>query len=517
LNLKEKSLPNFAPALVILVLFILPGLYAEPVDLETAGKVAESQTLIINNRLTTPDYLYLDHTISTDVPKPLYDDAGEKILAYVFELEPHGFVVVTADDDLVPIVAYSELGSFCWEEHPENILLNMLREDLKLRLEAVELTDAGRVERYQQEWEGLIAGDPEYLDPGDSWPEAGSTWTGGWVESAWHQFSPYNDLCPIDPETGERCVVGCTGTAMAQIVNYWQYPNSVTFTEDDNYTTWTRGFEVYAPDASIPHVDYNDGDPNSSTCAAISYACGVGSKMNYTSGGSGAFPGDARASFLKHFKYMHAEYMPVWDTIFRDTVGFYGTLEANIKDSMPVMLSIGGKESPGNHAIVCDGLREDYYENNEWHLNFGWGEYLPERPTYCWYKLPEGMPYGYSSVYSGIVNIEPPTRYVTEPIEQAQVLSCSPNPFREYVRILFTLPEAGPARVNVYDLTGRCVRNLLNHTYAEGFQSVKWNGKNNAGEYVNSGVYFIRIDTRTSVLSQKVVFHRLTPVIDTIW
>ncbi len=515
MNLKEKSLPNFAPALVILVLFVLSGLYAEPVDLETAGKVAGSQTLIINNRLTTPDYLYLDYTISTDVPKPLYDDAGEKILAYVFELEPHGFVVVTADDDLVPIVAYSELGSFPWEEHPENILLNMLREDLKLRLEAVELTDAGRVERYQQEWEGLIAGDPEYLDPGDSWPPLGSTWTGGWVETAWRQGSPYNDSCPIDPETGERCVVGCTGTAMAQIINYWQYPNYVTFTEDDNYTTRTRCIEVYAPDASIANIDYNDGDPDSSTCAAISYACGVGSKMNYTSGGSGAYFEDTWTSFLKHFKYLHAECMSVWDTLNGDTVKFYGTLEANIKDSMPAMLAICDQNYEGHHAIICDGFRETS-NSFEWHLNFGWGEYYQPFPN-CWYKLPEGMPYGYSVVIDGILSIEPPTRYVTEPIEQAQVLSCSPNPFREYVRILFTLPEAGQARVNVYDLTGRCVRNLLNQTYAQGFQSVTWNGKDEEGEYVNPGVYFIRIDTRTSALSQKVVFYRLTSTIDTFW
>jgi len=515
LNLKEKSLPNFAPALVILVLFILPGLYAEPVDLETAGKVAESQTLIINNRLTTPDYLYLDYTISTDVPKPLYDDAGEKILAYVFELEPQGFVVVTADDDLVPIIAYSELGSFCWEEHPENILLNMLREDLNLRLEAVDLMPQERIEKYQQVWKGLIAGDPEYLDPGDSWPPLGSTWTGGWVESAWHQHSPYNDSCPIDPETGERCVVGCTGTAMAQIVNYWQYPNSVAFTEDDNYTTRTRCIEVYAPDASITAVDYNDGDPDSSTCAAISYACGVGSKMDYTSGGSGAFPGDARASFLKHFKYMHAEFLYCEDQYTQDTVQFYRIMEENMKDSMPILLGVISEETPAGHSIVCDGFRETS-TGEEWHLNWGWGEYWQPFPN-VWYRLPQGMPFGYSIVRGGVVNIEPPTRYVTEPIEQTQVLSCSPNPFRDYVRILFTLSEAGPARVNVYDLTGRCVRNLLNHTYAEGFQSVKWNGKNNAGEYVNSGVYFIRIDTRTSALSQKVVFSRLTPVIDTIW
>lgn len=501
--------------LISLVLSVFTAIKAEPVNVETAIKAASTQIQVMDLRYKEPSPLHSAYVIRGEYAKPLYDEMEEELLAYVFELEPHGFVVVTADDDLVPIVAYSEHGSFCWEEHPENILLNMLRQDLSLRLEALPLIEREIIESNHQHWEGLIEGNPLHLDPGDSWPEAGSTWTGGWVETAWHQGSPYNDSCPIDPETGERCVVGCTGTAMAQIVNYWQYPSSITFTIDDNYVTYTRGMEIYAPDASISDIDYNDGEPSDEMCAAISYACGVGAKMNYTSYGSSAGLDDAARSYLMHFNYIHAEFLYCEDQYTQDTVQFYRIMEENMKDSMPILLWVRSEETPAGHSIVCDGFRETS-TGEEWHLNWGWGEYRQPFPN-VWYRLPQGMPFGYSIVRGGIVNIEPPTRYVTEPIEQAQVLSCSPNPFRDYVRILFTLPEAGPARVDVYDLTGRCVRNLLNQTYAEGFQGVTWNGKDEEGEYVNPGVYFIRIDTRTSALSQKVVFYRLTPTIDTIW
>ncbi|MBN2379798.1 C10 family peptidase [candidate division WOR-3 bacterium] len=486
-------------------LVFVPFIYAERVNVHTASKVAVSETIVMNARCNKAGLSSVTYSRAPTQPESLYDETGETLLAYVFPLEPEGFVVVTADDALVPVIAYSEHCAFPWEENSENILLNMLRQDLSLRLEAVPLTDEEVSERNHRQWEGMIAGEPEYLEPGDSWPPEGSTWTGGWVETAWDQHSPYNDLCPIDPETGERCVVGCTGTAMAQIVNYWEYPSSVQFTEDDNYISSRNNsvIPIHAPDASIPLIDYNKGQPSEEMCAAICFAVGVSLKMDYSPTGSGAWP--TQEAFLKHLSFLYADEINVGDTSGKG-LSFYQTLEDNMKDSKPALLMVDGQHSLGLHSVVCDGYRETYVDK-EWHINYGWGTYWQPYPD-CWYVLPEGLPFEYNEVRGGILNIEPPTRYVKEPIEKLEVVSCAPNPFEEYVRIIYTLPEESNVKVDVYDVSGYPVRNLADRSYPAGVHGVCWTGKEEDGDPALQGFYLIRIKTDSDKIVEKVMLSR---------
>ncbi len=495
-----KSLSNYKGLLLPVLLLACSIVEAERIDLPTAAKVASSQAFVMQKRMETCSNHSCIYSFSESEGRPLCGEGTTDTLAYVFALEPGGFVVVTADNDLVPVIAYAEQGSFPWDENPENVLLHMLRKDLSLRLEAITLLPTDRIEEYHREWEDLMSGDPLYLDPGESWPPAGSTSTGGWVQTAWHQDSPYNDRCPIDPETGERCVVGCVATAMAQIVNYWQYPESVTFTEADNYVGNRKGIEIYAPDASIEYVDYNGGNPSDSMCAAISYACGVGSKMDYSSTASGASLTNTSISFLRHFNYVNSIFVYALDDYTGDTLQFYRTLEDNIKDSLPVMLGIGG------HAIVCDGFRETL-DDNEWHLNYGWGY----SSSTCWYKLPDGMPYGYTNVYYGILNIYPPTRYLKEPVpdtEKVRILSFPSNPFVNSTDIVYTLPEDGIVEIRIYDLTGRCVFIQYKTHLHSGIYGVHWSGKDQKGNILPSGNYIVYIKCNDFTDSRKITLIR---------
>lgn len=500
MNFRTDSLLKGLFTLTGFVLSIFTTVKAKPVNIGTAIKAASTQIQVMDQMYRDGDLLHTAYVIREECVKPLYDEVGKELLAYVFELEPHGFVVVTADDDLVPVVAYSEHGSFSWEEQPDNTLLDMLRQDLSLRLEALPLIKREIIEGNHRHWEGLIEGDPLYLEPGDSWPEAGSTWTGGWVESAWHQSSPYNDLCPIDPETEERCLVGCVATAMAQIINYWQYPSSVTLTTDDNYVTETHEIEIYAPEASIPYIDYNDGNPSDEMCAAISFSCGVGSRMDYTSDSSTAYFCDAINSFLKHVCFFNAEFKST------ENSDFYVVLEENMKNSIPAMLSIkeAGTDT-SRHAIICDGFRKTG-SGEEWHLNFGWGKDTPDYLSDAWYTLPEGLPRGYSIVRHGIVNLYPPIRYSNKPAEKSMVLSCSPNPFSEYVEIIYLISQGGEIMLGIYDLNGRCMRQWQNEFNSQGIYGIRWNGKDLWGNQLPSGVYFIKIDVQHYTQTQRVVF-----------
>lgn len=73
-----------------------------------------------------------------------------------------------------------------------------------------------------------------------------------------------------------------------------------------------------------------------------------------------------------------------------------------------------------------------------------------------------------------------------------------PNPFNPSTRIAFSLPKAEKVDLAVYDVHGRIVRNLIDYTdHAAGSYVVDWNGTDNSGRKVASGIYFTRMQAGT--------------------
>lgn len=69
-----------------------------------------------------------------------------------------------------------------------------------------------------------------------------------------------------------------------------------------------------------------------------------------------------------------------------------------------------------------------------------------------------------------------------------------PNPFNPQTTIRFAIPNGGPVDLAVYDVHGQLIRNLIPHEErAAGRYNVEWDGTNNAGKKVASGVYFTRL------------------------
>ncbi len=81
-----------------------------------------------------------------------------------------------------------------------------------------------------------------------------------------------------------------------------------------------------------------------------------------------------------------------------------------------------------------------------------------------------------------------------------------PNPFRESTTISYRTPGAGRVKICVYDASGRLVRSLIDTVQPPGSHAVVWDGRDEAGRYVPSGVYFYRLaaaggdDTRRLVV-----------------
>jgi hypothetical protein len=82
------------------------------------------------------------------------------------------------------------------------------------------------------------------------------------------------------------------------------------------------------------------------------------------------------------------------------------------------------------------------------------------------------------------------------------------NPVRQEVAISFQTARPGPVTARVFDVRGALVRTLLNNSAQPGPYLVRWDGRDDHGATVPSGVYFFRIETLDGQSSHKVAFLR---------
>jgi hypothetical protein len=84
----------------------------------------------------------------------------------------------------------------------------------------------------------------------------------------------------------------------------------------------------------------------------------------------------------------------------------------------------------------------------------------------------------------------------------------APNPFNPSTTIKFTVPEDGQVNLTVYDVAGRRVKTLVKGRLKADFYRVTWDGMNDNGSRVASGVYFYRLQAGKNVMSKKMVLLR---------
>ena len=81
-----------------------------------------------------------------------------------------------------------------------------------------------------------------------------------------------------------------------------------------------------------------------------------------------------------------------------------------------------------------------------------------------------------------------------------------PNPFNPKTTLSFSMNTVNQVKLAIYDVLGREVRTLVNETLSEGRHSTVWDGRDNAGNIVSSGVYIYRVDVNTHSASKKLLF-----------
>ncbi len=393
------------------IFFLVVAATAEEVDLGTAGEAisgflsaGKADRAIAVARQGRPPDTTGEYSISEITP--LVDDTTGAILAYIAHLEPKGFIAISSDTQISPIIAYSFNSNFSMDRDPNNALLDLVIIDMQNRL--MSLPTAGEEVKTSNEdsW-------TRYLSSGGVQPVGATTtyqWPAsniGWLDTTWDQSA--NGYCPLDPRTAdpddpdnqslwERSVTGCVATAMAQVINYWEYPTSVVSFNSTDLYDWDIEYgdvtlpgnmpPLWMPDsfwdmpgnATFSIADYDS--ISSDDIARLMLACGITLKMSYGAGslgGSGASSTLISPGLKNKFGYESADHFGSGNP------EFYTILKRNMKSGMPGTLSISStNEDVVGHCINVDGYRlkvivdEDDEQQQEryeeyYHMNFGWG------------------------------------------------------------------------------------------------------------------------------------------------
>ena len=92
--------------------------------------------------------------------------------------------------------------------------------------------------------------------------------------------------------------------------------------------------------------------------------------------------------------------------------------------------------------------------------------------------------------------------------DSPQLAQNAPNPFNSQTVLSYFLHASGPARLEVFSLTGQRVAVLHQGPQQAGYHRLRWNGRDDAGRPVASGMYLYRLGTAEQILTRKLTLLR---------
>lgn len=366
---------------ILCFIFSLPFLYANNRTLSEAHAIALQFNARDNNTLVkqSPQSISLSKQVNRIDNEPAF---------YIFN-KLNGFIIVSGDDQLPDILAYSNTENFDWKKAPQAFksFMNQYVYDTT----SVKTTTAHHIIKLKSSSQ-VVA------------PLLGNT--------KWNQNSPYNDQCPYiidsDPSSG-RCAVGCVATAISQIMYYHQYPLqgtgvSKTYTTRNGKHTCSSGFDnPYNWTDILPSYSGGETTAQKNAIARLCYDVGVAMEMNFDVS-SGAYNSDAVNALPTYFGYDS-------DIFHYQRANYsYDEWENLIKEELDLQRPVlyGGQSLNGGHAFVCDGYNGDYF-----HINWGWGG-MADGYFYLYALVPSnqgiggGSADGYNYSQSATMGIHPP-------------------------------------------------------------------------------------------------------------
>lgn len=339
---------------IIGLLFLCNLISGQTVPVKNALKVAK-------NFFYESAYLQDNSKKFNDINLNLYytETADKDSIYYAFNsINNNGWIVVAAQQNITPVLAYSLNGSFDTTKATQPPAFIYWMNNYKEQIKCAVKDKAPINKEVKSQWE-------EY-DTVKSIIKSGKG-VSQLLTTTWNQNCYYNALCPYDADASayycDRVAAGCVAVAMAQVMKYWNYPyqgqNSHSYS-DPIYGTQSANFGNTVYDwTNMP--DYLTS--SNTAVARLIYHCGVAVNTTYNiaeNGGSGAYLSDAASVMKTYFNYTNSGFHYKDDF---SAAEWNNKLTNELNNKRPVLYR------GGTHAFVCDGFEGINY----FRFNWGWG------------------------------------------------------------------------------------------------------------------------------------------------
>ena len=281
---------------------------------------------------------------------------------YIFNTTNNkGYVIVSGDDRTTSILGFTDSGSF----DPNNIPANM----------------RGWLENYDKQIQALD--ELGVLGTGFSTPRPTRNSISPLVTSHWDQGAPYWDHCPefmdITEEgdtVGELAYTGCVATSMAQIMNYYKFPLSISQPIPSYLVTFYMNEEYGVFETDMLEPMYFDWDnmkdrytgaetqAEKDAVAWLMLYAGCAAHMQYGLNASSTSDPYIPTALNDYFNY---DAKLVYRSDY-DQAQWEDMIYNELVEGRPMIYN-GRAGTGGGHSFVCDG----YAYGDYFHINWGWG------------------------------------------------------------------------------------------------------------------------------------------------
>ena len=321
--------------------------FANPIDPDKAGEIAKD---FWRTKLRQPDTESLTLKATTGMSK-----AGSRINItennpqyYIYTpTDNSGFVIVSGDDELAPIVGYST-DKFNKDSEMPAALVEWLNE-------------------YSRYVDDVRAGKAA---PAQRSAKAGKSAVAPMLQTTWDQSAPYNNMCP--EVYSQKTPTGCTATAMAQIMKFHEWPRkpSANITWHNNITNEEEyintSSHIYNWDKMLPHYRNSYTDEEAKAVALLMVDVGKAIQSSYSPSGTGSSDVYASYALVNTF-----DYSPDAKVVNRSEYTeeeYISIIRENLEARQPLLYTGHSQSYGSGHAFVCDGIDE----NDLLHIDWGW-------------------------------------------------------------------------------------------------------------------------------------------------
>jgi len=253
--------------------------------------------------------------------------------------------------------------------------------------------------------------------------------------------SPTQEFQVTEENTIEGEAINQTYNGIYYTFDYWS----------DGSTNYQNRIETFEPDDHTTYTAYFEGNPLK--VENFTFVCDVGDPIEFE-----------------------------WDEHPNSNVNYQIWMQVK-----PQGGPLGDPQLIGTLQHGTTTYTDDLYEKSSTYVYLLWYDvrayYTVEQTTASeeWYSV-----YGRIHFKNGIVSD-------LSPVPEEFSITNFPNPFNPETVIQYAIPEKSLVRIEIYDISGRTIKSLVEEQTPAGVHQLKWDGRNDFGNQVSSGVYFYQI------------------------